>query len=93
MLFDIYLEYRNKWGELNFWARGYYVQTVGNVNEETIIKYIQGQEENDKLEDGRKQQILIQEATGKNGIAKSRLRRNRRNTPEGLITLSMIQEL
>jgi len=27
---------------------------VGNVNEETIIKYIQGQEENDKLEDGRK---------------------------------------
>jgi len=27
---------------------------VGNVNEETIIKYIKGQEENDKLEDGRK---------------------------------------
>ena len=26
----------------------------GNVNEETIRKYIQEQEENDKLEDGRK---------------------------------------
>ena len=38
----------------HFWARGYYVATVGNVNEETILKYIQEQEENDKLEDGRK---------------------------------------
>lgn len=35
-------------------ARGYYVSTVGNVNEETIIKYIQEQEENDKLEEARK---------------------------------------
>ena len=34
--------------------RGYNVSTVGNVNEETIMKYIQEQEENDKLEDGRK---------------------------------------
>lgn len=33
---------------------GYYVATVENVNEETILKYIQEQEENDKLEDGRK---------------------------------------
>ncbi len=37
-----------------FWARGYFVSTVGNVNEETVRKYIQEQEENDKLEDGRK---------------------------------------
>ncbi|RKW57198.1 MAG: IS200/IS605 family transposase, partial [Lachnospiraceae bacterium] len=36
------------------WSRGYYVSTVGNVNEETIIKYIKEQEENDKLEDGIK---------------------------------------
>ncbi len=41
-------------GDRHFWARGYYVSTVGNVNEETILKYIQEQEENDKLEDGRK---------------------------------------
>ena len=34
--------------------RGYYVTTIGNMNEETIRKYIQEQEENDKLEDGRK---------------------------------------
>ena len=54
MLFDRHPEYRSKWGDRHFWARGYYVSTVGNVNEETILKYIQEQEENDKLEDGRK---------------------------------------
>ena len=54
MLFDRHPEYRNKWGERHFWSRDYYVSTVGNVNEETIIKYIQEQEENDKLEDGIK---------------------------------------
>ena len=30
------------------------MSTVGNVNEETILNYIEEQEENDKLEDGRK---------------------------------------
>ncbi len=54
MLFDRHPEYRNKWGDRHFWARGYYVSTVGNVNEETILKYIKEQEENDKLADGRK---------------------------------------
>ena len=54
MLFDRHPEYRNKWGERHFWSRDYYVSTVGNVNEETIIKYIKEQEENDKLEDGIK---------------------------------------
>ena len=54
MLFYRYPEYRNKWGDRHFWARGYYVSTVGNVNEETILKYIKEQEENDKVADGRK---------------------------------------
>ena len=54
MLFDRHPEYRQKWGDRHFWARGYYVSTVGNVNEDTIRKYIQEQEENDKLEDGRR---------------------------------------
>lgn len=48
MLFDRHPEYRIKWGDRYFWARGYYVSTVGNVNEETVRKYIQEQEENDK---------------------------------------------
>ena len=50
MLFDRHPEYRQKGGNRHFWARGYYVTTVGNVNEETICQYIQEQEENDKLE-------------------------------------------
>ena len=37
------------WGQ-HLWARGYYVSTVGNVNEETIRNYIREQEENDRLE-------------------------------------------
>lgn len=52
MLFDKYPEYRQKWADRHFWARGNYVSTVGNVNEETIIQYIKEKEENDKLEDG-----------------------------------------
>lgn len=54
MIFDRHPEYHAKWGDRHFWARGYYVATVGNVNEETILSYIREQEENDKLEDGRK---------------------------------------
>lgn len=49
MLFDRYSEYREKYNR-NFWARGYYCETVGNVNEETIIKYIAEQYERDRLE-------------------------------------------
>ena len=52
MIFDRHANLKYKYGDRHFWARGYYVSTVGNVNEETIIKYIQEQEENDKLEDG-----------------------------------------
>ena len=54
MLFDRHPEYREKWGGRHFWARGYYVATVGNVNEDTILEYIRSQEESDKLEDGIK---------------------------------------
>ena len=49
MLFDRHPEYRDRYGR-HFWARGYYCETVGNVNEETIKKYINDQYENDRLE-------------------------------------------
>lgn len=48
MLFDKHPEYKS--GNRHFWARGYYVETVGNVNDETIKKYIEDQAESDKLE-------------------------------------------
>ena len=54
MLFDRHPELRPKYADRHFWARGYYVATIGNVNEETIRQYIKEQEENDKLEDGMK---------------------------------------
>jgi putative transposase len=50
MLFDRHPGLRRKNSGRNFWARGYYVATVGNVNESTIVNYIREQEENDKLE-------------------------------------------
>ena len=40
MIFDRHPEYRSKWGDRHFLARRYYVSTVGNVNEETILNYI-----------------------------------------------------
>lgn len=51
MFFDRHPELRPKYSDRHFWARGYYVGTVGNVNEYTIVQYIREQEENDKLED------------------------------------------
>ena len=37
-----------------FWARGYYVSTIGNITEEAIKKYIREQAEESRKEDLRK---------------------------------------
>ena len=42
----VYLGRRKNFTGQHFWARGYYVSTVG-VDEETVRAYIQGQEEED----------------------------------------------
>jgi putative transposase len=42
-----YMGRRQNFSGQNFWARGYYVSTVG-LNEETIKRYIQQQESEDK---------------------------------------------
>ncbi len=47
MLFDRHPEYRSR-GDKHFWARGYFVASIGNVNEETIRQYILDQKEKDK---------------------------------------------
>ena len=49
MIFDRHPEYRDR-NNRHFWERGYYCETVGNVNEETIKQYIQEQYERDRLE-------------------------------------------
>jgi len=54
MIFDRHPEFRQK-GNRHFWAKGYYVNTVGR-NEEEIKKYIKNQVEADRIEDNVKQQ-------------------------------------
>ena len=49
MLFDRYPELRGKY-DRHFGACGYYVETIGNVNEDTIRRYISEQEESDRIE-------------------------------------------
>ena len=50
MIYDRHPGLQSKWNKA-FWARGYYVATVGNINEETIKKYIREQEEESQRED------------------------------------------
>jgi putative transposase len=52
MIFDRHPEFRQK-GNRHFWAKGYYVNTVGR-NEEEIKKYIKNQVEADQIEDNVK---------------------------------------
>ena len=49
MIFDRHLEYRGKYGR-HFWAREYYAETIGQVNEDMIKKYIEEQEECSRIE-------------------------------------------
>jgi putative transposase len=50
MIFDRHPEMGQKWNR-EFWARGYYVSTVGDVNEEAVKKYIAQQVEESRKED------------------------------------------
>ena len=50
MIFDKHPEMGNKW-DRSFWARGYYVSTIGNVDEETVKEYIRRQTEESMNED------------------------------------------
>ena len=50
MIYDKHPEISSKWNK-SFWARGYYVATVGNVTESAIKKYIQEQTEESRKEE------------------------------------------
>ena len=50
MIYDRHPELQDKWNKA-FWARGYYVATVGNVTEDAIKKYIREQSEESRKED------------------------------------------
>ena len=51
MVFERHSNLKQNFRGHHFWARGYYVCTVGR-NEEQIRKYIRDQQENDDLEEG-----------------------------------------
>ena len=50
LMFDRHANLKYKYGNRKFWAEGYYVSTVG-LNEATIRKYIQEQENADIAQD------------------------------------------
>ena len=50
MIYDGFPKERSKWDK-SFWARGYYIATVGTVTEEVVRKYIQEQYERSKEEE------------------------------------------
>ncbi len=52
MIFDKHPNQGSKWNR-TFWARGYYVTTVGNITEEAIKRYIQEQQEEARKEELR----------------------------------------
>ena len=56
MIFDRHANLKYKYGNRHFWARGYFVDTVGR-NKKAIKAYIQNQLEEDKISD----QISIKE--------------------------------
>lgn len=58
MVFDRHANLKYKYGRRNFWARGYFVDTVGR-NEKAIKEYIKNQLEEDYMAD----QISLKEYT------------------------------
>ena len=53
MIFDKHPEIASKWNK-SFWARGYYVATIGNITEEAIKRYIEEEQEEARKEETRK---------------------------------------
>ena len=52
MIYDRHPEMQSKWDKA-FWARGYYVETIGNITDEAVQKYIKEQAEESRKEDSR----------------------------------------
>ncbi len=50
MLYDRHPNLQSKWDKA-FWARGYYVETIGNVTEAAIKKYIEEQSDESRKEE------------------------------------------
>ena len=56
LLFERYSRIRQNFRGHKFWARGYYVNTVG-LDEGRVRKYIRDQEDNDRIEDSQEPEM------------------------------------
>lgn len=63
MIFDRHANMKYKFGNRKFWARGYFVDTVG-CNEKALREYIQNQLQEDKLADQMSMKEFIDPFTG-----------------------------
>ena len=50
MIFERHANLKYKYGNRNFWAKGYFVSTVG-LNDEVVREYIRNQEKEDMMQD------------------------------------------
>ena len=64
MIFDKHPEQATKW-DRKFWARGYYVTTIGDITEEAIKNYIKEQQEVVVKNEETKNSPYIYRASGK----------------------------
>ena len=64
MIFDRYANLKYKYGDRHFWARGYYVDTVGR-NKKQIQEYIKHQLEEDQIADQMSLKEFIDPFTGR----------------------------
>ena len=63
MIFDRHANLKYKFGNRHFWAKGYFVDTVGK-NEKIIKEYIQNQLQEDKLYDQISMKEFVDPFTG-----------------------------
>ena len=63
MIFDRFANLKYKYGNRHFWARGYYVDTVGR-NKTAIQKYIQNQLREDQVMDQISMKEFLDPFTG-----------------------------
>lgn len=63
MIFDRHTNLKYKYGDRHFWARGYYVDTVGR-NKKQIQEYIKHQLEEDQIADQMSLREFVDPFTG-----------------------------
>ena len=63
MIFDRHANLKYKYGNRHFWARGYYVDTVGR-NKKQIEEYIRNQLQEDQLDDQMSLKEFVDPFTG-----------------------------